>query len=173
MVRRCRVGGGIGSGMRVARDILAGAVLAALVWAFLEGSQVHWSEAMNRAPVSDLIAPSLVLVLVGALLAGLVLSPASPWTSGTAAVLLTLVVAPLVAGTGASWWPDGWPGSPLRLAAFTGTYLAIGVLAAVTIVRIRSATADTPSGRTSGPHEPSDEAPMSQVNAEFSRHPNR
>lgn len=129
--------------MKAVRDILAGVLLAAVVWALLEGSQAYWSEAMSGVPVHDLVVPSLVLVGVGALLAGLVLLPASPWTSGTAAVLLAVVVAPLVAGTGASWWPDGWPGSPLRLSAFTGTYLAVGVLAAVTIGRIRSAAADT------------------------------
>ncbi len=156
--------------MKVARDILAGLALAAIVWALLESSQAQWSQAMSRVPVSDLMAPSLVLVLVGALLAGLVLLPASPWTSGTAAGLLALVVAPVVAGAGASWWPDVWPGSPLRLSAFTGTYLAVGVLVAVTIGRIRSAVADGTSHRISSPEGPSDGAPTSQANAEFYAH---
>lgn len=48
---------GIGAVMKAFRDILAGVVLAAVVWALLESSQAYWSDAMSGVPVSDLGAP--------------------------------------------------------------------------------------------------------------------
>jgi hypothetical protein len=148
-----------GGSLKILRDVSFGVVVGFLVWVLLEGSQAQWWQAMSKLPVSGLAVPSLVLVVAGTLLAALALLPVSPWTTGVAAAFIALLTAPVAAGTGFSWWPEAWPGSPLRLGAFSGTYLAIGVLITVTVGRALGGRSVVASLGDSDPAQPAELTP--------------
>lgn len=125
---------------RVGRDLALGLLLTALLWLLLESSQAFWFETTRRGLPESVLPAALSLIGVG-LLVGLVsLLPVSPLVTATPMLVLLALLAPFyLAGAGFGvWWPDAWPGSPHRLGSGIGTYMTIGVLAGITVVRFRA-----------------------------------
>lgn len=126
--------------IEVMRDLALGLVLTALLWLLLESSFAFWFETTRRA-LPDSVLPAILSLIGVGLLVGLVsLLRVSPLVTAIPVLVLLAVLAPFyLAGGGLEvWWPEAWPGSPYRLGSSSGTYLAIGVLAGITVFRFQA-----------------------------------
>jgi hypothetical protein len=125
---------------KVIRDLALGLALTVLVWFLLESSFTFWFETTQRG-LPDSVLPAIISLIGVGLLVGLVsLLPVSPLVTAIPVLVLLAVLAPFyLAGAGLDvWWPEAWPGSPYRLGSASGTYMAIGVLAGITVFRFQA-----------------------------------
>jgi hypothetical protein len=124
--------------MHFVRDVLQGIGLTAALWWVLEASAVYWFDRTTSALGEGVVVPAVALILVGAVVVALALLPVSPWTTAMPALLLALIAGSVLIRGDSLPWLGAMPGSPLRLASFVGTYVVIGALASVTVIRGRA-----------------------------------
>ena len=133
--------------MTYARDVVLGLALAAVTWLVLASTQAAWGDATNN-PVT---APYLALAALGLVAAGAFIVVIISWrrVSGlsllVAATALLVVLGPLVLQLG-SWGPDWLRQSALQVGTSSGTYLALGVLLAGAVVRLKARWSASPRG---------------------------
>lgn len=134
--------------MTYARDVVLGLALAAVTWLVLASTQAAWGDATNN-PVTAPYLAALGLVAAGAFIVVII-----SWrrVSGlsllVAATALLVVLGPLVLQLG-SWGPDWLRQSALQVGTSSGTYLALGVLLAGAVVRLKARWSASPRGRGS------------------------
>ncbi len=131
--------------MTYARDVVLGLALAAVTWLVLASTQAAWGDATNN-PVTAPYLAALGLVAAGAFIVVII-----SWrrVSGLslliAATALLVVLGPLVLQLG-SWGPDWLRQSALQVGTSSGTYLALGVLLAGAVVRLKARWSASPRG---------------------------
>ncbi len=131
--------------MTYARDVVLGLALAAVTWLGLASTQAAWGDATNN-PVTAPYLAALGLVAAGAFIVVII-----SWrrVSGLslliAATALLVVLGPLVLQLG-SWGPDWLRQSALQVGTSSGTYLALGVLLAGAVVRLKARWSASPRG---------------------------
>ena len=131
--------------MTYARDVVLGLALAAVTWLVLASTQAAWGDATNN-PVTAPYLAALGLVAAGAFIVVII-----SWrrVSGlsllVAATALLVVLGPLVLQLG-SWGPDWLRQSALQVGTSSGTYLALGVLLAGAVVRLKARWSASPRG---------------------------
>ena len=131
--------------MTYARDVVLGLALAAVTWLVLASTQAAWGDATNN-PVTAPYLAALGLVAAGAFIVVII-----SWrrVSGLslliAATALLVVLGPLVLQLG-SWGPDWLRQSALQVGTSSGTYVALGVLLAGAVVRLKARWSASPRG---------------------------
>jgi len=128
-----------------ARDVVLGLALAAVTWLVLASTQAAWGDATNN-PVTAPYLAALGLVAAGAFIVVII-----SWrrVSGlsllVAATALLVVLGPLVLQLGI-WGPDWFRKSALQVGTPSGTYLALGVLLAGAVLRLKARWSASPRG---------------------------
>ena len=120
-----------------ARDVVLGLMMASAMWLVLAWTQTAWGDATYDPSQSE-YAPAFGLVAAGALLVVIIswrrVSGLSLLIAATAWLAL---LGPLVLQLG-SWGPDWLRQSALQVGTSSGTYLALGVLLAGAVVKLKA-----------------------------------
>ena len=128
-----------------ARDVVLGLMMASAIWLVLAWTQAAWGDATNGPSQNEYVA-AFGLVAAGALLVGLISwHRASALSLVVAATALLALLGPLVLQLG-SWGPDWLRQSVLQVGTPSGTYLALGVLLAGVVVRLKARWSASPRG---------------------------